>query len=530
MPKFYQIKITNMWHKVKELTSKGLKPGQISLLLGVHRDTVRKYKNMRESEMHRLVERPYQNRKKLLSDYTGYVSALLKEAPYLTSPQILDRLKETFADLPEVSDKTVYNFVTALRQANDIPQCKEEVRQMCKLPDPDYGKEAQVDWGEKNMMTASGHWKKVYFFTMVMSRSRHKFVYFQDVPFTAATTVYAHHLAFGFFGGVPETVLYDQDCVLIVSENLGDYQLTAEMASFVKSAGYTPVFCRPADPQSKGKVENVVGFVKNNFIKGRRFSTVENLNADVLAWLERTGNGHRHATTRLIPSEEFKNEQPHLRPYCVHVDRPQGTGRLYNVRRDNTISYKGCLYSLPLGTYEGDGTRVMLVEHTDREIELYSADGRNFLISYAVSLVKGKHITKPELSRTCKSDPTEAEEGLAARFRDKGLADPLKRYLQGIKDRTPRYYNAAVRVLCRLFVQIPDNMLKGLLDCLMSNKVDNAYDAVDIADAMLVRSGLPKLKDHPSRYGKRGARERSANLDPQRSDISAYDAIINKAI
>ena len=28
MPKFYQIKITNMWNKVKELSAKGLKTGQ----------------------------------------------------------------------------------------------------------------------------------------------------------------------------------------------------------------------------------------------------------------------------------------------------------------------------------------------------------------------------------------------------------------------------------------------------------------------------------------------------------------------
>lgn len=149
MPKFYQIKITNMWHKVKELAAKGLKTGQISLLLGIHRDTVRKYRRMSESEMRRLVERPYQNRQKKLADYTGYVANLLGTSPYLTAPQVLDRLKETYDDLPSVSDKTVYNFVMAVRQSIDLPKTKEEVRQMMKLPDPDYGWEAQVDWGEK---------------------------------------------------------------------------------------------------------------------------------------------------------------------------------------------------------------------------------------------------------------------------------------------------------------------------------------------------------------------------------------------
>lgn len=103
-------------------------------------------------------------------------------------------------------------------------------------------------------------------------------MYFRDIPFTAATIVYAHHLAFEYFGGMPKRIIYDQDTNLIVSENLGDYILTTEMEAFKKSAGFIPEFCRPADPQSKGKVENVVGYVKKNFIKGRRITTVDYLN------------------------------------------------------------------------------------------------------------------------------------------------------------------------------------------------------------------------------------------------------------
>lgn len=32
---------------------------------------------------------------------------------------------------------------------------------MVKLPDPDYGKEEQIDWGEKNTLTSQNRWKKV---------------------------------------------------------------------------------------------------------------------------------------------------------------------------------------------------------------------------------------------------------------------------------------------------------------------------------------------------------------------------------
>lgn len=531
MLKSYQIKITTMWCKIKELTEKGLRIWQISLILGLHRETVRKYRNMSREEFEALIKRPYHNRTKKLEAYVEFVSDLLVKHPYLTSPQILDRLKETYGeDLPYVSDKTVYNFVEALRQSLSLPREKEVIRQMIKLPDPDYGKEAQVDWGEKSMMTPNGHWKKVYFFVMVMSRSRQKFVYFRETPFTAVTTVYAHHLAFEYFGGVPERIVYDQDVKLIVAENLGDYILTREMEAFRRSAGFIPVFCRPGDPQSKGKVENVVGYVKRNFLKGRHYTTTDALNTQALEWLERTGNGHVHATTRLVPSQEFEKERPHLLPYNVRIDKPATQGRPYTVRRDNTVSYKSCFYQLPKGTYAGDGTRVRLVESSENEIEMYTIPEGEFIIRYTVSAIKGRHVEKPEMRMLDRRDISEVEKKLMDRYAsDKEIHDKMEIYLKRILDEKPRYYNASIRVLTELFEQLPDNMASILLDTLILSRNTNAYDAVEIADSLLVRNNLPRLKKVPSRYGKRGRRESvAANLEPQRSDIGSYDLLIKE--
>lgn len=39
-----------MWHKIKELSSKNLSQRQIGLLLGIHRDTVRRYQRMSEKD------------------------------------------------------------------------------------------------------------------------------------------------------------------------------------------------------------------------------------------------------------------------------------------------------------------------------------------------------------------------------------------------------------------------------------------------------------------------------------------------
>ena len=107
-----------------------------------------------------------------------------------------------------------------------------------------------------------------------MSRSRHKYIYYQRTPFTSAAAIYAHELAFEFFGGIPKKILYDQDKVFISSENFGDYILTDKFKRFCTSVHFEAVFCRKSDPESKGKVENVVKYVKNNFLKGQNFTNI----------------------------------------------------------------------------------------------------------------------------------------------------------------------------------------------------------------------------------------------------------------
>lgn len=71
------------------------------------------------------------------------------------------------------------------------------------------------------MSRADGRRLKVYFFVMVLSRSRKKYVYFSNSPFTKELTVYAHEKAFEYYGGKPMKILYDQDAVLLHNENIG---------------------------------------------------------------------------------------------------------------------------------------------------------------------------------------------------------------------------------------------------------------------------------------------------------------------
>ena len=169
---------------------------------------------------------------------------------------------------------------------------------------------------------------------MLLCCSRYKFVWFSDRPFTSESASHAHEKSFEYFRGVPRFIIYDQDAVFLYDENIGDYRMTTVFESYVKSRPFEVIFCRPADPESKGKVENAVKYVKQNFLLNRQFSTIDNLNAEADAWLRRTGNAMLHGTTRKVPYEEWCNECKDLLPYIPMLARPADNE--YTVIKDNT--------------------------------------------------------------------------------------------------------------------------------------------------------------------------------------------------
>ncbi|MCD6202223.1 MAG: transposase [Bacteroidales bacterium] len=261
-----------MWYKVQELTREGLNKSQKSRETGLDRATVRRYQQMEEEVFHRWIINP-RNLPKRLARYREFIKKALMSKPYLSAAQVEDRLKERYKkDLPSVHSKTVYNFVQNIRKEYGIKKPgKDNMRNIEKLPEPAWGKEAQVDFGESWLLDREEKRRKVYFFVISLSRSRYKYVVFSDKPYTSERAVQSHYQAFEYFQGVPREIIYDQDRVFIHDENLGDYLLSKAFSDFCKGQSFRPVFCRGSDPQSKGKIESVVKYVKQNFLRGRLY-------------------------------------------------------------------------------------------------------------------------------------------------------------------------------------------------------------------------------------------------------------------
>lgn len=170
------------------------------------------------------------------------------------------------------------------------------------------GEQAQVDWSDLGIHLIDGKPVHLNLFAMVLSYSR--CLYAEVVKVTDTDTLIAcHKRAFSYFGGTTRTILYDnmKTVVLKRGEN-GDHRFNPAFLDFAGTVGFTPKLCRPYRAKTKGKVERIIGYVKDRFLVGRTFSGISDLNSRLLAWLETEANTRIHATTKDVPFVRLASE------------------------------------------------------------------------------------------------------------------------------------------------------------------------------------------------------------------------------
>lgn len=459
------------------------------------------------------------SREKLLDPYEGYVHTRLKDCPEASAAQVHDWLKEHFKDLVKVNEKTVFNFVLHIRNKYGIPKPFDhrDFEQVEELP---YGKQAQADFGEYNMTTEDGERRKVYFFSMVLSRSRQKHVVFSERPFNTLTAIDAHEKCFQYFMGVPEQIVYDQDKLMLVDENKGNLILTGEFRKYVDYREIKLHFCRKADPQSKGKIENVIKYIKYNFLRGRKFIDIHLLNAEALEWLSRTANANVHGTTKKVPEQEWTIERAYLKPVsdAFTLELP---GRLYTVRKNNTIAYKGSFYKLPLGTYKGQDTTVY-VKCTEGNIVIYDTNNIE-IISHEISTKKGAVVGNNNLKRDYSSTIDSLIDGLSCLFNDPNMA---KDYMQQVRGDNPRYIRDQLQLIKKMTEQYGMYVMNNAMRFCLYNKIFRATDMESLAKKLDVEyHSKDTQKQEPIRI--KTLNKSDFKIIPEKSDISDYKNLMN---
>ena len=78
--------------------------------------------------------------------------------------------------------------------------------------------------------------------------------------------------------------------------------------SFADYYHFRPLPCRIYHANDKGKVESGIKYIKDNFFKGRTFSSGTELSKKLREWLEKA-NRRIHGTTRKVPLEVFEEKE-----------------------------------------------------------------------------------------------------------------------------------------------------------------------------------------------------------------------------
>jgi Integrase core domain len=456
-----------MYHEVHRMSREGCSVSKICRTVLLNWRTVKSYLSMDEGQYEQFLAKQSDRNKELLL-YEGFVKSRLEQYQDTSAAQMHDWLKEHCEGFPPVSARTVFNFVAWVRQQHHLPKiCL--VREYEMVEETPYGKQAQVDFGEYTLRDNHGKRVKVFFFTMVLSRSRYKYIWFTTHYFTSELSVQAHERAFAFFEGIPEEVVYDQDKVFIVSENKGDIILTEGFRAYTRERPFRLHFCRKSDPESKGKIENVVKYTKQNFLYNRPFSDIDTLNQEALAWLLRTANQLPHNGTKKEPYAQWNIEKSFLQPYTACPTKPALV--FYTIRKDNTISWKSNFYSLPLGSYKGRGSEVA-VQVENNELVLCHADGTE-ICRHLIAIGSGQKVKKIDHTRDKTSAIAEMMEQLCAFLDNPGRGMEFFRLIRQSK---PRYIRDQL-LLFRSVAEKADRLIiTEALEYCCQNKVNSAGD------------------------------------------------------
>lgn len=485
------IKKLMTYQSLKQLQQQGFSISKISNLTGINWRTIKSYLAMNLEEFNQFIESKSQRKRGLLP-YESFVRIRLEKYPDTPAAQMHDWLKENFPDFPQTATRTLFNFVIWVRQKYNLPQIKPS-RDYEMVEETAYGKQAQADFGVYNLRDGLGRRVKVFFIAMQLSRSRYKYVWFTDRHFTSELAITGHEQAFVFFQGITEQVVYDQDRVFIVDENKGDIILTDAFRAYTKERHFGLHFCRKSDPESKGKIENVVKYVKQNFLYNRCFCDIATLNEEVLQWLDRTANKLPHGTTKISPAAAWLTEQPYLAAFPALIQSINQ--QVYTVRKDNAISYKGNFYSLPLGTFKGKGTVVTVGVEESIWLVISNLQG-DLLCKHMISIGSGRKVINSDHKRDKSVKIDNLIDEVCVWLAED--AEQGRQFLNAVRKAKPRYIRDQVLLFRDTIDGADKTTISDALTYCCQHRIDSAMDFKTIVDQKLQARASVFTIDYPA--------------------------------
>ena len=330
------------------------KVGTIASELGVHHDAVR-----RAIEVDRFASGVRRVPPSRLDPYKGFIGEVLEKHPRLRST----RLHEM------VQARGYAGSVVQLRRyvATVRPVARAEAYlRLRTFP----GEQGQVDWGHFGKLRVGSALRPLSCFVLVLGWSRAVYArFFLDQ--TLESFLRGHVLAFEALGGVPRALLYDNLKTAVLERQGEHIRFHPHLLELAGHYHFAPQPCAPYRGNEKGKVERTIQYLRHSFFEARRFSSLDDLNAQLADWIDRVAHG------RPVPGDPARRpvrvaldeERPRLLPLPEHplsCDRVAAvaSGKTPYVRFDlNDYSIPHDLVGRPL-TLSASQTEVRIADAT----------------------------------------------------------------------------------------------------------------------------------------------------------------------
>ncbi|MQY58714.1 MAG: IS21 family transposase [Clostridia bacterium] len=505
-----------MYQKIQHFKRKGFSKADIIRETGLNKRTVLKYYSMSEKKYSRYIEK-VRYRTKVFEPYQPPILNLYKVNDFqrLEKSAVYDYLEEKLGSLPG-TERSFRNYISYLVETEQLKfnGNKRIYSPVAELP---YGRQLQIDFGE--YCTRRG--LKLYIFAAVLSASRYKYCALQDKPFTTLDLI--NHLldCFCYLGGMPEELVIDQDKVMVASENRGDIIYTRDFKQFIEEMDLKMYVCRKSDPESKGKIENVIKFIKRNFLSIRDFENIKEAQERLSRWLNRRANGKISLATRRIPQEMFTEEKVHLRALSNSIYQKDSSNARERRKADimGQISVNSGKYPVPL-------------EYREREVDIYKTAEKLFIYDirtgekiaeYAISPIPGSRIANRARYQHKEYSQRQLKEKLKRLF----ALDSWSEFVDKNFRMYTRYFRDQYHDALKKFSQeIENEHLRQALDLCLENQtytMANLYDTYQYyrQEAELA---LPKVKIVSKLRGI--PREKKA-FQVEKRDIEVYHTLVN---
>lgn len=311
---------------IREKALEGKSAYRIAQELGISKNTAKKYMDTGSTE-----KAQYPKRQSKIDAFKPEIDRLMSIGVF-NCVVIMERIQKLGYDGKITILK---EYVHSFRP----PKRHPAVRRYETAP----GEQAQMDWGICSYLDENGTEHKISAFTMKLGYSRVQYVEFSK-RCDLFSLLHCMLNAFEYFGGVPEKVLTDNMKTVIIGREAGKPIWNKGMLEFANDMGFVMKVCKIRRPQTKGKVERLVGYVKDNFMAGRTFSDISDLNSQARDWCERV-NGKISAAINEPPLKRLPQEKLKPLPEIKICDRYRYESRF--VSKDGFVSYDGVRYGVP---------------------------------------------------------------------------------------------------------------------------------------------------------------------------------------